>query len=173
MTNLSSYYFAADFFSDSYFHETGQKTTLEKKALPGKIPDFAKTIFELERNDSDKPHNSRLIIDLPQENILHIFSYLSAPELAKAQQVCRDWNTIGNETTLWDAFYRKDHPLAIFKGKKNKCNYINSLAQAQRQNAKSTEAYCSYFDFPKIDLIKFPFLFFISHGCFRLRYDKM
>jgi len=36
-------------------------------------------------------------IDLPDEIVVHIFSFLSAEELLAASKVCRRWRAIGDE----------------------------------------------------------------------------
>ncbi|KIC76886.1 hypothetical protein DB41_DZ00080 [Neochlamydia sp. TUME1] len=53
---------------------------------------------------------------IPEEVIVHIFSFLSPKELVNAQQVCKHWKRIGNEETLWKRHHQqhfKDKPLHI------------------------------------------------------------
>nr|NGY95482.1 hypothetical protein [Neochlamydia sp. AcF84] len=64
-------------------------------------------------------HSWRLITEappsiktIPEELIVHIFSFLSPKELVNAQQVCKHWKKIGDEETLW-----KRHHQQHFKGK--------------------------------------------------------
>ena len=41
---------------------------------------------------------------LPQEMILHIFSFLSPDDLARASGVCRDWRVLAKDDLLWKRF---------------------------------------------------------------------
>ncbi|BBI17350.1 F-box protein [Neochlamydia sp. S13] len=53
---------------------------------------------------------------IPEELIVHIFSFLSPKELVNAQQVCKRWKRIGDEETLWKRHHQqhfKDKPLHI------------------------------------------------------------
>ncbi|WP_255359370.1 F-box-like domain-containing protein [Neochlamydia sp. EPS4] len=53
---------------------------------------------------------------MPEELIVHIFSFLSPKELVNAQQVCKRWKRIGDEETLWKRHHQqhfKDEPLHI------------------------------------------------------------
>ncbi|KIC74232.1 hypothetical protein DB41_IR00020 [Neochlamydia sp. TUME1] len=53
---------------------------------------------------------------IPEELIVHIFSFLSPQELVDAQQVCKRWRRIGDEETLWKRHHHqhfKDKPLYI------------------------------------------------------------
>jgi hypothetical protein len=53
---------------------------------------------------------------IPEELIVHIFSFLSPKELVNAQQVCKHWKKIGDEETLWKRHHQqhfKDEPLHI------------------------------------------------------------
>ncbi|XP_052214101.1 F-box only protein 15-like [Dreissena polymorpha] len=45
------------------------------------------------------------ILDLPDELVLTIFSYLSAMDLISASQVCSRWNPVANDNVLWASVY--------------------------------------------------------------------
>ncbi|KIC76876.1 hypothetical protein DB41_EB00010 [Neochlamydia sp. TUME1] len=66
---------------------------------------------------------------IPEELIVHIFSFLSPKELVNAQQVCKHWKKIGDEETLWKRHYQqhfKDEPLNISFSLKTPRSFRNS-----------------------------------------------
>ncbi|KIC77145.1 hypothetical protein DB41_CX00110 [Neochlamydia sp. TUME1] len=44
---------------------------------------------------------------LPEELIVHIFSFLSATNLATAQRVCKHWRKIAEEDSLWQRHHQR------------------------------------------------------------------
>jgi hypothetical protein len=44
---------------------------------------------------------------LPEELMVHIFSFLSATALATAQRVCKHWRKIAEEDSLWKRHHQR------------------------------------------------------------------
>lgn len=61
-------------------------------------------------------------LDLPNEVMLHVFSFLALPGLGNAMSVCQHWSTlIATDSALWKAQFNTDyldivkHPMSLKK----------------------------------------------------------
>lgn len=60
-------------------------------------------------SSSNQP-DSLLMGRLPDELILRIFTFLTPEEVASTSRVCRKWNRLGSDESLWTAFLKKLFP---------------------------------------------------------------
>lgn len=72
------------------------------------IDDFVHTADEAE------PKRQNFVQTLPSEIALAIFEYLDAKELCRAQRVCRQWNELGNEASIWRAAFLRQYDRKVY-----------------------------------------------------------
>ena len=61
---------------------------------------------------TEKDIPDKTILDLPDEIMLKVMSYLRPKDLGNFQQVCRDWSVVAKDPSLW----RELHPVKWAKG---------------------------------------------------------
>lgn len=60
------------------------------------------------------PTPTTKVTDLPQELLLDVFSYLMPNDLANCARICREWNDLAYDPSLW----REVHPVEWAQGRK-------------------------------------------------------
>lgn len=76
---------------------------------------------------------------LPNELLLHIFSFLDGSTLTRASQTCRQWKAIVyNEEQLWRSLFTKEWPwlnLSLFTEKLGRIHYRDTVIAEKRRLA--------------------------------------
>lgn len=94
--------------------------------LAKKTAEAAKSVL----GQNDAPPN----LDLNEETLLHLFSYLDTKSLFKAMQVCRDFRRIGADDTLWMSKVQKlEKELSFYE------NYLRNNEIAFRMKSPASQ----------------------------------
>ncbi|KIC75227.1 hypothetical protein DB42_AK00270 [Neochlamydia sp. EPS4] len=67
------------------------------------------------------------IKQLPDELLLHIFSFLQAFDLLEVELTCHRWKNLAEDKTLWKNLYQKHLKIYWREGKSNKKSYFITL----------------------------------------------
>nr|NGY95254.1 hypothetical protein [Neochlamydia sp. AcF84] len=67
------------------------------------------------------------IKQLPDELLLHIFSFLKAFDLLEVELTCHRWKNLAEDKTLWKNLYQKHLKIYWREGKSNKKSYFITL----------------------------------------------
>ncbi|KAL4574791.1 hypothetical protein LXL04_021629 [Taraxacum kok-saghyz] len=80
-----------------------------ESALPKQKKAMAVTEFKhamvTHKRHSKSQQNKEDLVELPQDVLVHVFSFLDLQSLLSSSQVCRSWNIASSDTHLWQTLY--------------------------------------------------------------------
>ncbi|XP_071690584.1 F-box protein At5g52880 [Rutidosis leptorrhynchoides] len=71
----------------------------QKKALA--VTEFKHAMVAHKRYSKARHNNEQDFVELPQDILVHIFSFLDLQSLVSASEVCRSWNVASSDNRLW------------------------------------------------------------------------
>ncbi|KAL8153446.1 hypothetical protein V2J09_011206 [Rumex salicifolius] len=80
----------------------------------------------------------RELVELPQDILLHLFSFLDMQSLVSAGMVCRSWNAAASDNCLWQA-----HFFTYFEDKDTECRdkfHVSSMHMTDLKHSAPTDA---------------------------------
>jgi hypothetical protein len=83
------------------------------------------------------------IEQLPDELLLHIFSFLQASDLLKVELTCHQWKNLAEEETLWKSLYQRHFKVIEAGGETYKESYFR-LSEANHHWRKVDELFESF-----------------------------
>lgn len=89
----------------------------QKKALA--VTEF-KHAMVAHKRFSKARHNEEDLVELPQDVLVHVFSFLDLQSLLSSSQVCRSWNIASSDNHLWQSLYTNTPQIL---SKNNNCVY--------------------------------------------------
>ncbi|GJT93237.1 F-box protein isoform X1 [Tanacetum coccineum] len=80
------------------------ESALPKQKKVQAVTEFKKAMIAHKRGSKAR-QNEQDLVELPQDVIVHIFSFLDLHSLVSALQVCRSWNAASTDNHLWQLMY--------------------------------------------------------------------